>query len=326
MTCPEPDLLADLLDPNDLPDEANDEPAPAGAGVGPAPFMKWAGGKRQLLGPILAGRPTEFTTYVEPFVGGGAVFFAVPLDGAQCTIADVNPELVNAYQVVRDQTDALVRALEVKAGQRSEAAFYRIRAAAPRTRVARAARAIYLNKTCFNGLWRENAAGQFNVPWGGDRKDPVCNPALLHADAARLAGTNILLGDFETVCAHAQAGTWLYVDPPYIALNATSSFATYSKGGFGTADHERLAETIAACTARGVRVMMSNSDTPLTRSIYGALDLYSVDARRSVGAYRQDKKMVSEILGVNYPLGDMFDAAMFTASAQLVHSGRAAAR
>ena len=270
----------------------------------PAPFFRYAGGKRRLMPELLARLPEQFAgRYFEPFVGGGALLFGLDVAGSRCSINDAVPDIATAYEVLRDVPDELVAELHRLAWHPDEASYYAMRATDPTDPVKRAARTIYLNRLCFNGLYRQNRHGWFNTSYGNLKNPQVCDAPLLRADATRLGGVVITCGDFADAVASAQAGDFIYYDPPYLARSKTSSFVGYSGAGFGEADHRRLADSIDDLTERGVYVMLSNSDTARTRSIYGhSLHLVTVEVRRSIAATGGARRWDTEVIGTNYAL------------------------
>jgi len=280
----------------------------------PTPFLRWAGGKRRLTQALIETFPREFDPlrhrFYEPFVGGGALAFALGnkdsesfVPGRNLSISDMNPELINTYKVVRDSVFDLIEALEILERKIDENNYYRIRADIPEDKIDRAARFIYLNKTCYNGLWRVNRDGLFNVPFD---KNKTNNASLfsqenLIACSQRLSGSSIRHCGFESAVSRATRGDLVYFDPPYIPLTPTASFSSYSKEGFGMRDHEELAEVIRDLTRRGVYVLFSNSYTPLTRKIFREdLVLRRLFMRRSMSAKGDNRHDVYEILGMNY--------------------------
>jgi DNA adenine methylase len=278
----------------------------------PSPFVKWAGGKRKLAPLLIETFPEDFDPekhhYFEPFIGGGALMFALGnpegklvIPGRNLYINDLNPELTNTYEVIRDSVSALVKELEQLSTKINEKTFYEIRQTVPRGKVARAARFIYLNKTCFNGLWRVNSKGEFNVPFGKSKNPSLFVEENLRACSRRLKGSVITNESFEKAIAKARKGDLVYFDPPYIPLSASASFAAYAKEGFDLSDQELLAETIQKLTKKGVFVLLSNSDTPMTRKIFRkALTLRKVLMSRSISSSGSTRKPVYEVLGMNY--------------------------
>ncbi len=278
----------------------------------PIPFVKWAGGKRKLAPLLIETFPIEFdpekNRYFEPFIGGGALMFALGQPGSKLIVPgkslfinDMNPELTNTYEVIRDNVSALIKELEVLSKKINEKTFYEIRSAVPRRKVARAARFIYLNKTCFNGLWRVNSKGEFNVPFGKSKNPSLFVEENLRACSKRLKGSTITNLSFEKAVSKARKGDLVYFDPPYIPLSASASFSAYAKEGFGIIEQELLAETIGKLNARGVYVLLSNSDTPMTRKIFRkSLTLRKVLMSRSISSSGSTRKPVYEVLGMNY--------------------------
>ena len=278
----------------------------------PIPFVKWAGGKRKLAPLLIETFPEEFEPlkhrYFEPFIGGGALMFALGnpenelhVPGQNLFINDMNPELTNTYEVIRDHVTALIRELESLSKKINENTFYEIRANVPRSKVARAARFIYLNKTCFNGLWRVNSKGEFNVPFGKSKNPSLFVEENLRACSKRLKGSTITTLSFEKAVSTARKGDLVYFDPPYIPLSASASFSAYAKEGFGLPEQELLAKTILKLNNKGVFVLLSNSDTPLTRKIFKkVLTLRRVLMARTISSSGTTRNPVYEVLGMNY--------------------------
>jgi DNA adenine methylase (dam) len=261
------------------------------------PFLKWVGGKRQLLPELLKHVPAEFETYYEPFVGGGALFWEVGTRGkAGAVLGDSNARLMRAYRGVRDDVEAVIETL--KGMTYNEKSFYEIRAAydiddcADRTV---AAWLIYLNKTCFNGLYRVNKAGQFNVPFGRYDNPTICDEETLRECSKGLQGTKLKSGDFEDNLDHVRREDFVYFDPPYIPVKLTS-FTAYTDGGFGLKDHERLAECARQLKQRGVHVLLSNSSSPIVRGLYHDFEIIEVEARRSVNSKASGRGVVKEVI------------------------------
>ena len=265
------------------------------------PFLKWAGGKAQLLAQMEPYFPKDYRTYFEPFLGGGAVFFH--LQPEKAVLSDSNPELVNAFEVVRDDVEGLMRALDRHRHQRTdETYFYKVRATDPATLspVDRASRTIFLNKTCFNGLYRVNSDGKFNVPWGGCENPTLYDPENLLAVSALLRGKSIVLADYQQTCARTKRGDFVYLDPPYHPLSETSKFTSYTKEDFGNREQEMLAETYRRLDKRGVLVMLSNSSTPLVRSFYEGFRIETLKAKRAINSKGSGRGAVEELLVMNF--------------------------
>lgn len=263
------------------------------------PFLKWAGGKTQILDAILAALPETFGTYFEPFLGGGAVFFGLAPERA--VLSDLNAELINAFVVVRDEPEGLIERLQAYEPSKEE--FYRVRELRPEdlSPVDRAARTVYLNRTCFNGLYRVNRKGEFNVPYGGPRvgRDIVRADQIRQANAA-LQGHVIRHADYLEATSSAMAGDLVYLDPPYVPLGGYADFRRYTDDPFGVEDHERLASEFAALADRGVYVVLSNSDTPLTRELYAHWNVRTLTAPRRVSGKTSGRQAVSELLVSNF--------------------------
>jgi DNA adenine methylase len=267
---------------------------------GVAPFLKWAGGKQRLLPQYTPFFPPKDVIghYYEPFVGSGALFFY--WQPRPSTLADRNAHLIELYRVVQQNVEALIEAL--RPHQNDADYYYAIRAQDPAllSPVERAARLIYLNKTCYNGLYRENSKGKFNVPFGRYKNPKICDAPRLRAASRALQGVELVVGDFEAVTETAVAGDFIYFDPPYVPLSTTSSFTSYSKHGFGLDDQKRLAQTVRRLTQKGVLVMLSNSSAPLIYELYQGCRLVEVQARRNINSKAHKRGPVKELLVLNY--------------------------
>lgn len=268
------------------------------------PVLKWAGGKTSLLPAILPRLPAQMDRYYEPFMGGGAVFFALASERRfkQAFLGDANAELMLTYQTLARKPEAVIAELEKLAAEHSEKFFYAVRARKLATRehgvdaVAVAARLLYLNKTCFNGLYRVNKKGEFNVPFGDYKNPTICDEDALRAAARVLAPADMGVADFEECVQSARRGDAVYFDPPYVPASDTANFTAYSKGGFGLNEHERLRDTAEKLIARGVHVLLSNSDTPLVRYLYEGFKLEPVKARRAINSKGDKRGHVVELL------------------------------
>jgi DNA adenine methylase len=264
--------------------------------VTPRPFLKWAGGKSQLLGALSERVPRRpaFKRYFEPFLGGGALFFSLLPKRGQ--LSDVNDEIINCYQVVRDDVGALIEALGDH--RYDETHYYAVRDTDPARlgRVERAARTIFLNKTGFNGLYRVNRAGKFNVPFGRYAKPAICDEANLRACSAALGDTEISTSDFERSASRAAAGDFVYFDPPYVPVSRTAAFTAYAPGGFGLDAQSRLATLFAKLAARGVDVLLSNSDVPEIRELYASFCIETIPASRVINCKAARRGPVNELL------------------------------
>jgi DNA adenine methylase len=285
---------------------------PMHIGSQPRPFLRWAGGKGRLAEALLSSIPNSFfstsNNYFEPFLGGGALMFALGnskskkyLPGKRIVINDSNPELVCTYIVVRDDIEALIRKLHLLSDDTSKSAFLKIRSSKPSSELGRAARFIYLNKTCFNGLWRVNNNGDFNVPWAGLKSPKILDEVNLRIASTRLKGSTISVGNYQESLKFVSKGDLVYLDPPYLPLSTTSNFSKYAKEDFGPLDHYSLAGVIDGLTSQGVRVILSNSDTTLTRRIFGeSLYLHKVSVQRMIPARSSSRLRVNEIIGTNF--------------------------
>lgn len=267
--------------------------------VPPRPFLKWAGGKGQLLAQYEPFFPGSFSTYYEPFLGGGAIFFRLLPDYALLT--DINPELVNVYCCVRDRTETLIKLLDRHQRCHCPDYYYQVRATPGETAVERAARFIYLNKTCFNGLYRENSKGQFNVPIGRYKSPRICNPELLRSVAAALQRTRIATQPFDAVLERARSGQdFVYFDPPYHPISLTSRFTEYNRYAFQEAEQIRLRDTFAELARRGVKVMLSNSDCGFIRELYRDFSIHTITASRAINSNAQKRGKITEVLVTSY--------------------------
>jgi DNA adenine methylase len=261
------------------------------------PFVKWAGGKRLLLPQILALLPRldPERRYFEPFLGGGAVYFG--LTPARALLSDLNGELIETFEAVRDEVDKVIRRMQPLANE--EGCYYTVRASRPRTRAGRAARFIYLNKTCFNGLYRVNMQGEFNVPFG--RHGPnhvVCDECQLRSAAQALSGTECAVADFGRSMRRARAGDLVYLDPPYTLAHVNNGFIEYNARVFSWEDQRRLAVIARRLVSRGVRVAISNGDHPSITSLYKgpAFTVTRVDRKSTVAGLPQHRFPTSELL------------------------------
>jgi DNA adenine methylase len=301
---------------------------------GARPFLKWAGGKSQLLGEFGKRLPAgelknkTITRYVEPFIGGGAVFFYLnqKFSFEQCTIADLNEELVLTYRVIRKSVNYLIGELEMlgsaylaKNEREREAYYYDIRGAFNRDLpaidfrhsnarwIGRAAQIIFLNHTCYNGLFRVNRGGGFNVPFGRYKNPDILNEDNLQEVAARLKNTRIIRGDFTKCRKYVDDQTFVYFDPPYRPLNHTSSFTSYSRDGFSDKDQQRLAKFFRELDRKGAKVMLSNSDPGNEMpgdlyfdDLYAGYTIERVPAKRMINCNGARRGAVSELVITNY--------------------------
>ncbi len=262
-----------------------------------APFLKWVGGKTSLLPELLRHVPDRLRRYHEPFVGGGALFFAVA--PRRATLADHNGELIHCYRQVRDDVYRVLDAL--RAHVYDKAHYQGVRALDPQglTPAQRAARFVYLNKTCFNGLWRVNREGRFNVPIGRYRNPRFHDPEALIAASGALRDVELLHLPFEEALAKASPGDFVYLDPPYDPVSETASFASYTADGFTWDDQKRLARACIALNRRGVRFLLSNSATGRVRELYRGFSQRTVRAPRFINSKGDSRGRVDELLVFN---------------------------
>ena len=267
------------------------------------PFLKWAGGKTQILDKLLGLLPPKFGTYYEPFVGGGAVFFALAAENRfqRAVLNDSNQELMDCYRVIRDFPDDLVALLGTLPFGKAE--FTRLKTLRPQdlTPVTRAARTIYLNKTGFNGLYRVNQIrGEFNVPFGQWKRPPktLDEPNLRACAEVLNRYVALYAADFVDVLNDAGPGDVVYFDPPYVPVSASSNFRSYTSKGFGLKDQQRLAAFSKELVKRGVKVVASNSDTDLTRALYEEFEVHEVQARRCINSKGSRRGPVGELIFV----------------------------
>ena len=270
-----------------------------------APVVKWAGGKRQLLEEILPLLPREMPVYCEPFLGGGAVLLAVQPQRA--LVNAVGADLITVYRVIRDNPDGLIAAL--RAHQNTADYFYAIRsldrdreAYEALSPVEKASRLIYLNKTCYNGLFRVNASGAFNVPFGRCKNPNIVNEPVLRAVSEYFQSAQVELysEDFAQTLQRLPSGGFAYLDPPYDPVSGTASFTGYSKGGFGREEQRRLKACCDALTGRGVRFMLSNSATDFIKDLYRDYHIVTVRAKRAINAKASLRGEIEEVLITNY--------------------------
>ncbi len=271
------------------------------------PFVKWVGGKGQLLDTIRRHLPPsrDYTRYYEPFVGGGAVFW--DLQPSSATINDSNAELINLYQVIRDDVENLIE--ELKKYENEEVFFYKIRnldrdhfTYSTLSKIQKAARVHYLNKTCYNGLFRVNNAGEFNSPFGRYTNPDIVNEVKFRAVSKYLNENDIeiLCGDFGTSLKSIGKKSFVYFDPPYDPISDSSSFTGYTKGGFGQQSQLSLKKMCDNLDSKGVKFLLSNSNTEFVREIYKNYKIYVVEAKRAINCNGAGRGNVEEVLIKNY--------------------------
>ena len=247
------------------------------------PILKWAGGKTQLLDELMAKAPTTFEKYIEPFIGGGAMFFALaPRTGV---IADSNPELVNLYRCIADNVEGVIGHL--RGFENTETKFYETRSliVADLEPEYAAARTIYLNRTCFNGLYRVNRKGHFNAPFGRYRNPRICQPEPLRSASNALRNVEIVCGDYKGVLAKsARPGDFVFLDPPYLQVSKYADFKRFTKEQFYEGDHRALADEVARLQELGCHVLLTNSNHPLVHELYKPYEIEVVSSRRAISS------------------------------------------
>lgn len=269
-----------------------------------APFLKWVGGKRQLLPAINQLLPQSYNNYYEAFVGGGAVLFN--LQPSKAVINDFNPELINVYQVIKNHPEALIK--DLKRHKNESDYFYSVRALDREptfnrlSNIKKASRIIYLNKTCYNGLYRVNSAGEFNAPFGRYKNPNIVNDVTIKAVSDYLNNNDICIlnGDFEKAVETAQSGDFVYFDPPYVPVSESANFTGYVKGGFDLLEQERLRNVCNQLDAKGVKFLLSNSSTPIIHELYKKFDIHIVKATRAINSNALKRGAIDEVLIRNY--------------------------
>lgn len=266
------------------------------------PIVKWVGGKRQLMFELLKNMPKSCNRYFEPFIGGGALFFELQPDNAY--ISDMNEELINLYQVVRDEVDELI--CDLQKHDISKEYFMEIRNI-DRTEeyqnwsdVQKASRFIYLNRTCFNGMYRVNSKGEFNVPFGHYKNPRILDENNLINCSNLLQGIEIKHADFSEILKKVKKGDFVYFDPPYVPLSETSSFTSYTKEGFDIDMQFKLRDVCDELDTMGVNFLLSNSDTKLVNDLYENYNIKKVFASRQINANADGRGKITEVLVRNY--------------------------
>lgn len=273
-----------------------------------APVVKWVGGKRQLLPEIKKYSPKKYNTYFEPFVGGGAVLFE--LQPKNAIVNDINKELINLYSVIKNNVDDLIEKLsDTETYSNTSDCYYRVRELdrEPQkynkmTGVDRAARILYLNKTCYNGLYRVNSMGEFNSPFGSYKNPNIVNSITLKAVSKYFNESNIkfLNGDFEKTVKNAKKDDFVYFDPPYAPISKTSNFTGYNENGFGENEQIRLKELCDTLDKKSIKFLLSNSDCEFIRELYKDYNIVTIKAKRTINSNANNRGAISEVLIRNY--------------------------
>jgi DNA adenine methylase len=266
------------------------------------PFLKWAGGKRQLLGQLVKRLPPSFHAYHEPFLGGGALFFELagetPRRFEKAYLSDLNEELIETYQVVQTRVEDLI--VSLKKHDHNREYYNHLRSSNPKDIIERASRLIYLNRTCYNGLYRVNSKGGFNVPFGNYRNPKICDEENLRACSRALKGVVLGSHPFDSLLRHARKGDFVYFDPPYHPVSKTANFAAYGKAGFDEKDHHKLKDVFVTLDKKKCSVMLSNSYAPFTRKLFQEYEPEIVQATRLVNSKASARGPVKEIIVRNY--------------------------
>lgn len=268
----------------------------------PKPILKWAGGKRQLISQISDHLPKEFDTYFEPFVGGGALFFyLLPEKGI---LVDNNPVLINVYTVVKNNVEILIKSLRKHRNEKEY--YYELRNLDRNenynkiSTIEKASRTIFLNKTCFNGLYRVNSKGQFNVPFGKYKNPNYCDEKNLRTVSKILQNTKIYHDSFEKVLELAKTKDFIYFDPPYIPISKTANFTSYTKENFTIKDQETLAQLFEKLDEKGCYVLLSNSYSDFILERYKEFQITPVQAKRAINSDASKRGSIKEVLVKNY--------------------------
>ncbi|RYY36440.1 MAG: DNA adenine methylase [Sphingobacteriaceae bacterium] len=269
-----------------------------------APVLKWVGGKRQLIPAITKLLPKKFNNYYEPFIGGGALFFH--LQPKNAVINDVNADLINVYQVIKDNPDELIE--DLKEHQNTSEYFYNIRNLDRSdeinllSNIQRASRVLFLNKTCFNGLYRVNNAGEFNTPFGFYKNPNIVNHITIKAVSNYLNTNNINISniDYADCISDIKKGSFVYFDPPYHPITQTSNFTGYVQGGFNIAEQERLKSVCDLLNSKGISFLLSNSSADFIRDLYKDYTIHTVQATRQINSVAEKRGAVDEVLICNY--------------------------
>ncbi|WP_296877279.1 DNA adenine methylase [Thomasclavelia sp.] len=272
-----------------------------------SPVLKWVGGKRQLLNDIIPMIPKNCSTYVEPFIGGGAVLFE--LQPKKAIINDFNSELINVYTVIKDYPEELIKELQFHKENNTSEHFYIVREYdrkpdffSQMTVVQKAARVIYLNKTCYNGLYRVNSAGQFNSPYGKYKNPNIVNETVIRAMSKYFNENNIIIKnvDFKDALKGLRRGAFVYLDPPYMPISSSSSFTGYTENGFNEDKQRELKEVCDKLDGKGIKFLQSNSDCEFIRELYSDYKIKTIKAKRAINSKGNSRGEINEVLIYNY--------------------------
>lgn len=270
------------------------------------PLLKWVGGKRQLLNEIVPMIPEHITTYVEPFIGGGAVLFDI--QPKKAIINDRNSELINVYKTIKDNPEMLIEELKIHNENNDSEYFYNLRAIDREENydeyddIKKASRIIYLNKTCYNGLYRVNSSGFFNTPYGKYKSPNIVNEVTIRAlyNYFNSANIKILNDDYKVALKGLRKGAFVYFDPPYVPISTSSSFTGYTEGGFTLKHQEELKLECDKLNKRGIKFLLSNSDCDFIRDLYKDYNIKTVRAKRAINSNSLKRGEINEVLVYNY--------------------------
>ena len=274
----------------------------------PKPFVKWAGGKRQLMSELEKNFPTKFGTYLEPFLGGGAVMFDLLTKehNLKCNVSDLNSDLVLSYVTIRDRLEKLIESLENHSKnyhKDSTGYYYEVRNQEPKNQIEKVSRLLFLNKTCFNGLYRVNSKGKFNVPLGRYTNPNIVNKENLQAVSKTLQSGKIKIScrDFSSIIKDAKKGDFVYFDPPYQPVSDTANFTSYTHRDFTEDDLERLADLANQLNSKGCNVMLSNSNSKTVKKLFSSgWRIKEIKANRAINSNSQKRTGHKEIIIKNY--------------------------
>lgn len=268
----------------------------------PHPFLKWAGGKRQLISQMDQYFPRNFKKYIEPFIGGGAIFFYLLPEEA--ILIDINKDLINTYNVVKNNVSELIQSLKKHKNEKEY--YYQIRNIDRNTEefnewtnIEKASRIIYMNRCCFNGLYRVNSKGQFNVPFGKYKNPKFCDKENLLAVNKALKNVELVHGSFEKCLDFAEKDDFIYFDPPYVPISKSANFTSYTKDNFGKEDQIRLYEVFKELDERGCKVMLSNSYSDLIADLYSNYQIKELRAKRAINSDASKRGAIKELLIFN---------------------------
>lgn len=270
----------------------------------PRPFLKWAGGKTKLVEHLMQRRPPTFRTYHEPFLGSGALFFSLYRENLirHAFLSDINAELIDTYIAIRDHVKEVIEILSEY--RYSQEFYYELREKDPwKLRIPeRAARMIYLNKTGYNGLYRVNQQGKYNVPFGRYKAPRFLDPENLLAVSKALRNVEIICSSFERVLDRVEPEDWVYFDPPYFPISSTANFTSYQPDRFGFQEHEQLRNICLTLTLRGAYITVSNSNTSVVRSLYSGpcFSIEEISVHRAISCKGSERKRVTELIIRNY--------------------------